>query len=315
MADNERTLIDQVPSELRSDARLREREASARTPTLTMIGEPSPGLRVSIDVRHRAIFIGRDESCELSIDDPSVSRRHARIYTEHRAGELPSIVIHDLESTNGTYVNDQPADRARLQSGDTIFLGDVEIRFEMLDSVDLEYLEELDRAVSDADKDALTGMLNRAALNDHLPRLLARCAENGWPVSAVMLDLDHFKRINDSRGHGAGDQVLRVVGALVRDAVRREDLAIRYGGEEVLIILAGTRRLHALLMADRLREAIAAARFPTMPDLIVTASLGVAEADANEPIDGWIGRADKALYRAKAEGRNRAEAAAPPSAP
>ena len=308
MADEEHTLIDQVPSSLRSEAGL-ARERSPRTPTLTIISDPSPGRRVSVDVRNRAIFIGRDEQCELTIDDPSVSRRHARIYTEKRAGEAPCIVLQDLGSTNGTFVNDQPTDRSMIESGDTIYFGDVELRFEMLDPVDLAYLDGLERAVSESEQDTLTGLLNRSAMDEHVPRLIQRCRENLWPISAVILDLDHFKRVNDDRGHAAGDQVLRVVGALVRDAIRKEDLAIRYGGEELLIVLAGTRRLHALLMAGRLRDAIASTRFPAMPDLYVTASLGVAERLPDEDVNSWIGRADKALYRAKDGGRNRTEAA------
>lgn len=308
MADDEHTLIDQVPSSQRSEAAL-ARERTPRTPTLTIVSEPTPGRRISVEVRTRAIFIGRDEQCELTIDDPSVSRRHARIYTEKRAGEAPCIVLQDLGSTNGTFVNDQPTDRSNIESGDTIYLGDVELRFEMLDPVDLAYLDGLERAVSESERDTLTGLLNRAAMDEHVPRLMERCTENGWPISAVVLDLDHFKRVNDDRGHAAGDQVLRVVGALIRDAIRKEDLAIRYGGEEFLIVLAGTRRLHALLMADRLRDAIASTRFPAMPDLYVTASLGVAERIPDEIADDWIERADKALYSAKRSGRNRTEAA------
>ncbi|MCO4772791.1 MAG: GGDEF domain-containing protein [Deltaproteobacteria bacterium] len=309
MDDNERTLIDKVPSALRSEARLVDRDDDFKTPTLTMISDPNPGRRVSIDLRNRAVFLGRDETCEFTIDDPSVSRRHARIYREQRAGESPAIIVQDLGSTNGSYVNDHPTDRARLHSGDAIFLGDVELRFEMLDSVDLAYLDDLDRAVEESEKDPLTGLMHRGAMKTHLPRLVERCEENSWPVAAVLLDLDHFKKVNDTRGHAAGDQVLRVVGALVRDAVRREDLAIRYGGEEVLVVLAGTRRLHALLMADRMREAIASTRFPTMLDLFVTGSFGVAERQPNESIEDWLDRADRALYRAKSAGRNRAEAA------
>jgi diguanylate cyclase (GGDEF)-like protein len=255
------------------------------------------------------VFLGRDEGCELSIDDPSVSRRHARLYREQRAGERAAIVLQDLGSTNGTYVNDIPTERTHLQSGDAIFVGDVELRFEMLDPVDLAYLDDLDRAVEESEKDALTGLLHRGALKSHLPMLLKRCAENSWPVSAVLLDLDHFKQVNDTRGHAAGDAVLRGVGELVRDAVRREDLAIRYGGEEILVVLAGTRRLHALLMADRMRESLASTRFDGMPDLSVTGSFGVAERREGETSEQWLSRADQALYRAKSAGRNRAEAA------
>lgn len=307
--DDDRTLIDKVPSALRSEARLADRGGDKKTPTLTMVSEPERGRRVSIDLRNRAVFLGRDEGCELSIDDPSVSRRHARLYREQRAGERAAIVLQDLGSTNGTYVNDIPTERTHLQSGDAIFVGDVELRFEMLDPVDLAYLDDLDRAVEESEKDALTGLLHRGALKSHLPMLLKRCAENSWPISAVLLDLDHFKQVNDTRGHAAGDAVLRGVGELVRDAVRREDLAIRYGGEEILVVLAGTRRLHALLMADRMRESLASMRFDGMPDLSVTGSFGVAERREGETSEQWLSRADQALYRAKSAGRNRAEAA------
>ncbi len=286
-------------------------EEGPRTPTLTQTTGPEPGKDYPLNLRNRALFIGRDESAEISIDDASVSRRHARLYFEGRGGGT-SVVIQDLDSTNGTYVNDKQIRRARLEHGDRIHLGDVLLRFEMLDDVDQEVRASVARRVKESDLDALTRLLTRRGMIEHLPSLLDRAAVNNWAVSAVMLDIDHFKRINDSLGHQAGDEVLRKLGSLVRATVRGDDLAIRFGGEEILLILAGARRLHARVLSERLRHAVADMRFPDQPDLVVTVSLGVAERAEGETLEAWVGRADKALYRAKRGGRNRSEAAPMP---
>ncbi len=312
MSQDDRTLLDQVPPTLRSEVQSGIRGGNApRTPTLTMASGPNPGRFAAIGIDDRTVFIGRDASCEFSIDDPSVSRRHARVYQDHSSGRGPDVVVQDLGSTNGTLVNGQQVKRALLSHGDRIHIGDVLLRFEMLDPIDIAYRDGVARKVEDSDRDPLTRLLSRAAMDAHLPDLLARCDEKGWPVSALMMDLDHFKQVNDTRGHAAGDTVLKAAAEIVRDAVRKEDLAIRFGGEEFLVVLAGARRLNARVLAERLRERIAAARFDHMPDLQVTASLGVAERGAVEPLESWIDRADKALYRAKDRGRNRSEAAPP----
>jgi diguanylate cyclase (GGDEF)-like protein len=286
-------------------------EEGPRTPTLTQTAGPEPGKDYPLNLRNRALFIGRDENAEISIDDASVSRRHARLYFEGHGADM-SVVLQDLDSTNGTYVNDKTIRRARLEHGDRIHLGDVLLRFEMLHGVDKEVRANVAMRVKDSDLDSLTRMLTRRGMVEHLPLLLERAATNNWAVSAVMLDIDHFKRVNDSLGHQAGDEVLRKLGTLVRGAVRGDDLAIRFGGEEMLLILAGARRLHARVLSERLRHMVADMRFPDQPDLVVTISLGVAERGDGESIEAWIGRADKALYRAKRDGRNRSEAAPMP---
>jgi two-component system, cell cycle response regulator len=311
VSKDDRTLVDQVPRTLRSEVRVAlDRPDSPRTPTLTIVTGPSPGRFVSIEQRSRAVFIGRDATCEFSIDDPSVSRRHARLYQD--STDATVVVLQDLDSTNGTLVNGNQVDRRALRHGDRVHIGDVLLRFEMLDRIDIAYRDGVARRVEEGERDALTGLLGRSALQSNLPSLLQDCVDREAPVSAVMLDLDHFKRVNDTRGHAAGDEVLRVTGELLEDTIRKEDLAIRYGGEEFLLILSGARRLHARLLAERLREKLAAVQYPTMPDLYVTCSLGVAEWVPGEPIEDWLDRADKALYRAKERGRNRSEAAPTP---
>jgi len=309
---DDRTLVDQVPRTLRSEVRAMRDGDGSRTPTLTILAGPSPGRFVSIERGSRAVFMGRDSTCEFPLDDPSVSRRHARVYVDIGPTGEPMVVLHDLQSTNGTLVNGAPTDRAFLNHGDRIHIGDVLLRFEMLDSVDIAYRDGIARRVEEGERDVLTGLLSRAAMLDHLPALLEHCERSGTPASAVMLDLDHFKRINDTRGHGAGDDVLRSVGQLVIETVRKEDLAIRYGGEEILLVLAGARRLHARLLAERLREAVGKIELRDIPGLRVTCSLGVAERGPGEPVEDWLRRADEALYEAKARGRNRSEASRTP---
>jgi diguanylate cyclase (GGDEF)-like protein len=310
VAQDEHTLVDHVPRTLRSEVRAGvESGDAARTPTLTLASGPSPGRFVSVELRSRAIFMGRDPTCEFPIDDPSVSRRHARVYVEQMPGQPSRVVLQDLDSTNGTLVNGEPAGKVALQHGDRIHVGDVLLRFEMLDPVDIAYRSGLQRKVEESQRDGLTRLLSRQAMAVHLPALVERCRLHQWPVSAVMMDLDHFKRVNDTWGHQAGDDVLRRSAQIVTEAIRKDDLAIRYGGEEFLLVLAGARRLHARLLAERIREAVAAARYPQMPEVLSTVSLGVAERGEDEPVDSWIERADKALYRAKSRGRNRSEAA------
>jgi diguanylate cyclase (GGDEF)-like protein len=155
--------------------------------------------------------------------------------------------------------------------------------------------------------DALTGLRARRFLDEILNVEFLRARRYRTPLSLVMADLDHFKRINDGAGHPAGDSVLRDLGALFQSMVRRTDVAGRYGGEEFLLIHPQSTATGAASMAERLREAVAAARFETPAGTMrVTLSLGVAEYDRHmaSPRD-LIAAADRALYAAKHGGRNR----------
>ena len=313
MPEDEHTLIDQVPRTLRYEVQVaREGNRARRTPTLTQVTGPERGAFVCIEYSSRALFMGRDDACDLILDDPSVSRRHSRVYIDSTPGQSNAVILQDLGSTNGTLVNGKEVEKAVLKHGDRVHVGDVLLRFEMLDPVDIAYRDGVVRKVRDAECDPLTQLLSRTGMEAHLPILLQSCESQGRPVSAVMVDLDHFKQVNDNLGHVAGDEVLRIAGGLLRTTVRREDIAVRYGGEEFLLILAGARRLHARLLAERIREALENTRFAAYPDLQVTCSLGVAERGEGEPVEEWFHRADQALYRAKERGRNRSEAAPMP---
>jgi len=154
--------------------------------------------------------------------------------------------------------------------------------------------------------DGLSGLLNRGHWEELVANEFQRFCRTGHPVSLLMLDIDHFKQINDRHGHPAGDQVIRNVAALVRETLRGPDTVGRYGGEEFGILLPDTDAVGATVIAERIRERVAAATLVREGDIRGTVSIGVAEATVDlADVGEWIVRADRALYRAKALGRNR----------
>jgi diguanylate cyclase (GGDEF)-like protein len=150
--------------------------------------------------------------------------------------------------------------------------------------------------------DSLTGLLNRTLLNDMLEDAIQHANRSGVPMTLATLDLDHFKSINDTLGHDAGDTVLRGVGDLLRKRMRRVDKMFRPGGEEFLALLYGADGASGRRVAEELRAAIAAHAF--LPDRTVTVSIGLATLQPGEQRKQWIKRSDENLYRAKAGGRN-----------
>jgi len=157
--------------------------------------------------------------------------------------------------------------------------------------------------------DALTGLFNRNAFNDLLARELAAFKRDGHPLSMVMVDLDHFKNVNDTYGHDVGDVVLKDLADIMRTVSRPRDLPCRWGGEEFAWLLPETTLENATLAAERLRQAIESHSFAAVGTL--TASLGVVVVSADDDAETLCKRADQALYRAKDGGRNRVEP--PPS--
>ena len=163
-------------------------------------------------------------------------------------------------------------------------------------------------------RDPLTGLFNRRYLDETLPRELHRHQRTGDPLTVAMLDLDHFKRFNDTYGHDAGDTVLRAVGSLLRRSLRAGDLACRYGGEELTVVLPGSSLDDARPRLDALRQAVVSLRLPHQEGILppITVSIGMALAAAGETdAAALLSRADAALYRAKAQGRDQVVIADP----
>jgi diguanylate cyclase (GGDEF)-like protein len=155
--------------------------------------------------------------------------------------------------------------------------------------------------------DALTGLLNRYGLQRALQRELAEARRYQRPLSCLLLDLDNFKKINDTHGHGAGDTVLQQIAGILSQAVRGSDVVFRYGGEEFLMLLPETDLEGAAALAEKIRLAVAAQLFGGGHILPLTLSVGVASLLGHESGHDMIARADMALYHAKALGRNRVE--------
>jgi diguanylate cyclase (GGDEF)-like protein len=174
--------------------------------------------------------------------------------------------------------------------------------------------DERRKAYQGSIRDSLTGLFNRVYMQDTLER---HCSihdrDETSPLAAVMIDLDHFKEVNDRYGHGAGDEVLRQIAQLLRDNVRESDVPVRYGGEEFILFLVGASAFGAAEHGERIRASVEQHDFQVADGLKlpITASLGVALRERYESLDSLIRRADLALYRAKEGGRNRVELAPP----
>ena len=176
-------------------------------------------------------------------------------------------------------------------------------------------LSELQRMNTDLERlattDALTGLLNRRAADKQLDAEWHRARRSGHASALVLLDIDHFKQVNDQYGHPGGDAALRLLASCIRSVMREVDVAARYGGEEFLVVLPETGREGAFVFAERLRERVAASDISHYGHTFrCQVSLGVAVSDKHEAsYEQWVRRADQALYRAKQGGRNRAVSA------
>ena len=155
--------------------------------------------------------------------------------------------------------------------------------------------------------DGLTGLWNRSYFDEQWPANVTQAERHGRPLSLAMLDIDHFKQLNDTYGHPAGDEALQRIGALIRDAGRAGDIPCRYGGEEFVLIMPDTEPADAVALCERIIDRLRAMHWPAHPDRSITASVGVAGTRAAGGIeaDNWVSEADGTLYCAKREGRDR----------
>ena len=164
----------------------------------------------------------------------------------------------------------------------------------------------LDQMEQVAGTDLLTGAWNRRWFEDSAAQLIALSGRGDAALSLIMLDLDLFKHVNDTFGHGVGDEVLKSITNTVRGQLRASDALARWGGEEFLVLCPATTLAGTTILAEKIRKAVEARSIPQVG--MVTISLGVAQHQKAEGLDAWVGRADEALYRAKERGRNRTEA-------
>ncbi len=245
------------------------------------------------------VLIGRASTTDIQLDMDNVSRNHA-VVTRTALGW----VLRDLGSTNGTFVNEQRVDERALKDGDQIRIGRAMLKFLRGGNVEAQYHEEIYRLMT---IDGLTQVHNKRHFQESLEREFARSKRYGNPFALILFDIDHFKKINDTYGHLAGDEVLRTLGMLLKKRVRTNDIVARVGGEEFAVILPEAGKPGGVALAEKIRKLVEDEPFSYNGVAIpVTVSLGVAGYEAHhESSETVVSEADEKLYEAKRGGRNR----------
>lgn len=249
----------------------------------------------------RRTVIGRGAGADIQLTDSKLSREHAVFTCRDKR-----LYVTDLESRNGTYVEGQQVSaNTELEDGAHVQIGQTLVRAQIRNRAEVEAAAAL---YESSLRDPLTGLYNRRHLDEQLGAELAYALRHRVSLTAMLLDLDHFKEINDERGHLAGDEVLRAFSADLTRTLRREDLAARYGGDEFVILCRGIGAQGAEILAQRIRADIEALEIVWRDEPIrITTSIGVATSDPTRPYasgEGLLQAADRCLYRAKGAGRN-----------
>jgi two-component system cell cycle response regulator len=267
---------------------------------LVVLAGASVGEMYKIECGHTTI-IGRGGKAQVRLLDDGISREHAQVVVE---GD--KIVLQDLGSTNGTFCNGLKVDRRELVDGDKILVGSTTIlKFTYHDNLDEIFQKQM---YESALRDGLTKAFNKKYFTDRLESELTFAIRHDSALTLVMFDIDHFKKVNDSYGHQAGDHVLSGISTLLGGALRAEDVFARYGGEEFAIICRGTDVAQAQVVGERIRRAVEKHSFvfegTTIPVTISVGIAGLPDPAVKDTAD-LISRADKALYQSKHGGRNR----------
>lgn len=245
------------------------------------------------------MIIGRSSKADVQIDQEAVSRNHCKIINTGNA-----VLLRDMGSTNGTYVNDEMIDEYVLRDGDFIKVGRCIFKFLSGSNIENAYHEEIYRLTT---VDGLTQIFNRRYFVETLEREIGRALRYRRELSLIMFDVDRFKLVNDTHGHLAGDYVLKHLASVIRARIRREDVLARYGGEEFGIVLPEIDNYNAMQFAEKIRRLIEHAEFRFEDISIpVTVSVGVASLRGEvEDVLEFIKLADDNLFAAKEAGRNR----------
>jgi two-component system, cell cycle response regulator len=270
-------------------------------------------IAVPIPLEREEVILGRALEADVRVNDTKVSRRHAKINTivDTETGKT-DYVLSNLGSRNGIYLNGAKVEREILSNGDKITIGEHILRFELLDEIDREYQQQIHRLIT---HDDLTGLLSSRSFFSELRRESARAKSENRGFCVLVMDVDHFKKVNDTYGHLTGSKTLEEIGQCIIDIMRSGDAASRFGGEEFSAFLLDADLAQGIVAAERIRSEIERYEFSVIRQgkpsekHHVTISIGVAmfPNDSSDPIE-LVEMADSALYRAKREGRNRVRA-------
>lgn len=268
-------------------------------PVVTVVSGRQIGKTLILE--ERCTVIGRDSCADLLLIGSGISRQHAQI----ECRDDGQVIVHDLNSTNGIRLNGNLVTDAPLEPGDKVQLGPetvIKYRIEDPDEVAAR-VQQYEHSI----RDHLTGIHNRRYFAVTLERELSYIGRRDMISSLVLLDIDHFKAVNDRFGHRGGDQVLKLLTKTVSTYVREQDVFARWGGEEFVLLLRGTDVGRAHSIAERIRIQLEGLRIKCAdPPLSITASFGVAAIDLNrhDTIEAAMHEVDGNLYKAKNNGRN-----------
>lgn len=275
-----------------------EEEAKQKPACLLVVGGELNGTIYNLNFGETVV--GRNPDCTIPLDFHGVSRRHFTVIVEEG-----SVSVQDLGSANGTYLNEEKLEATKvLKKADVIKIGSIAMKY--LPKGDPERLT-YDKLHEEAHTDGLTKCYNKSYFNNQLELEVKKCKVTGKPLTLMVFDLDHFKKLNDGFGHDAGDYVLKEKARLIREnGIRQGDVFARYGGEEFCILLPNTNLKQGFEIAERLRKLIEKHEFIyDGKRLPVTASIGIA--DYRQGVTNGTDlfkRADSAVYKSKEGGRN-----------
>src|SRR3954465_8556723 len=246
-------------------------------------------------------IIGRGQKAQIRLFDDGISREHAQIVIEGN-----QIILQDLGSTNGTFCNGLKVDRRELVDGDKILVGSTTIlKFTYHDNLDEMFQRQM---YESALRDGLTKAFNKKYFTDRLESEFPFATRHASSLALVLFDIDHFKKVNDTHGHQAGDHVLFEISTLLSSALRAEDVFARYGGEEFAVICRAWDESQAQVVGERMRKAVESHRFVyegTLTPVTITVGVAVLPNAAVKDANDIVGFADQALYKSKNGGRNR----------
>jgi diguanylate cyclase (GGDEF)-like protein len=286
-------------TEFREGPAVLEDEEEVKRPCLIMIKGDFIGQ--VYELQKDVTMIGRSDEVELVVSDISMSRKHAMI-----VDRTDGFHVSDLGSTNGCWVNkDRVSEPTKLEEGDKLTLGNVVFKFSYQDKDDTQYHLMLRNM---AIKDGLTRIYNKRYFTETLEKEFEFNRRNSVGLAIILFDIDHFKQINDTWGHPAGDFILKNLAELIETVARGYDVFARYGGEEFVFMLRGAPLVAAAALAERVRCEVEGHTFNYDElELKVTISLGVTWWGGGDSIASGgelVEAADRRLYEAKDAGRN-----------
>ncbi|MFH1283665.1 MAG: GGDEF domain-containing protein [bacterium] len=272
-------------------------DAQSKKPYIIIISGKDSGKELPL--YSGKIIIGRNNSADVTLDDQNISRKHSQITLKNN-----KIIIKDLNSTNGTFVNGNKITETSLKDGDLIYIGDSVLKVVFQHDIEKNLQEEL---YNSAITDVLTGLFSKRYFLSKIESEFIRSIRYKRDLSIIIFDLDDFKKINDTHGHLIGDMVLKITAQHVKNIIRDADTLARFGGEEFVIILPETTLEDAKNLANKIKISFHKNPFEADDKIVkVTASIGIAA--KTKDTKSWkdlLVRADQKLYLAKNNGKDR----------